>query len=70
MELSIGDVTFQKSFAKVGFDGINRVTGTFKAPKGRQFVTLLIGDVDAKSTDCDPEKMLNQLGFFYREQDQ
>ncbi len=70
MQLSIGDVTFQKSFSKVGFDGDNRVTGTFKAPKGRQFVTLLIGDIDAKANDCDPEKLLNELGFFYREADE
>ncbi len=59
-----GDATFTKSFSKVGFtESGNKHTATFRAAKGRQFVVLLLGDVDAKAQDCDLDAMLKELGY-------
>lgn len=69
MQLFDGDATFTKSFTKVAFgdDTGTRYSFGFKPQKGKQFVVMLLGEVDAKATDCDLEKMLNELGF-YRQQ--
>lgn len=69
MELLLGDASFTKSFTKVGFgESGNKYSFGFKAPRGKQFVVLLVGEADLKATDCDVEKMLNDLGFFRREE--
>lgn len=70
MNLDIGDATFCKSFTKVGFseDGSIKAATNFRPPKGQQFVTLLIGTISAKATDCDIESMLNSLGFYRRDE--
>lgn len=63
-KLHIGDATFQKRFEKVVYaDNGNRFTFGFSAPKGRKFVTLLIGDVDAKAEDADLDALLANLGY-------
>lgn len=69
MQLFDGDATFTKSFTKVAFgdDTGIRYNFGFKAQKGKQFVVMLLGEVDAKATDCDLEKMLNDLGFYRKE---
>lgn len=43
---------------------------TFKAGRGRSFLTLLIGDVGDKEHGEieDVEKVLNQLGFYRKEE--
>lgn len=67
VQLNIGDATFQKTFTKIGFTpDDDQVSVGFKPPKGRKFVVLLLGDVDAKAVYCDVEAMLNALGFYYR----
>jgi len=64
IQLFDGDATFTKSFAKVGFtDSGSKTTATFRSEKGKQFVVLLLGEVDAKATDCDLEEMLRKLGY-------
>lgn len=64
-----GDATFVKHFNKVCFtESGDRFTFGFKPSRGKQFVTLLLGEIDAKETDCDIEGMLNRLGFYRREQ--
>jgi len=67
MELCIGDFTFQGKFDKVVFAGSQRITGTFKPPKGRKFVVLLLGDVDGLETDFDAIAALDALGFVPKE---
>lgn len=65
-----GDCTFTKSFNKVCFgENGGQYTFGFKASKGKKFVALLLGEVDANSTDCDAETMLNALGFYRKGQD-
>lgn len=66
--LFIGDATFAKSFNKIsrGEDGA-QVSANFSAPKGREFVVLLIGEVEKGSPDADLNAMLNELGYFYKE---
>ena len=66
-----GDATFAKSFTKVAFDESGqKYSFGFKADKGKQFVVLLLGEVDAKATDCDLDAMLNRLGYFKQERNQ
>ncbi len=69
--LHIGDGTFASSFTKVsrGENG-DQFNASFKAPKGREFVVLLIGDVEKGTISVDVEKMLNDLGFYYREDEE
>jgi len=67
MELHIGDFTFQGKFDKIVFAGNQRITGTFKPPKGRKFVVLLLGDVDASDDDFDAITALDALGFVQKE---
>ncbi|MEG0966750.1 MAG: hypothetical protein RSG92_15380 [Pseudomonas sp.] len=67
MELSIGDFTFQDKFDKVVFAGGQRMTGTFKPPKGRKFVVLLLGDARPLDTDFDAIAALDRLGFVPKE---
>ena len=64
MELHDGDLTFTKSFTRIGFlpQG-GRVAERFSAPKGREFVVLLLGTIPSGSTEVDAIAMLEQLGF-------
>lgn len=64
-ELHAGDATFAKSFNKIsrGENGEQLTVGS-KAPKGREFVTMLLGDVEAGQAWVDIEVMLNELGFY------
>lgn len=67
-ELYAGDATFAKSFSKVSRgDNGEQLTASFSAPKGREFVVLLLGDVDKGQSWVDVEKMLNDLGFYRKE---
>lgn len=64
-DLCAGDATFAKSFQKISRgDNGAQMTAGFKAPKGREFVVLLLGDVEAGQSWVDIEKMLNDLGFY------
>lgn len=69
IQLFDGDATFTKSFARVGFTPSgNKHTATFRAAKGKQFVVLLLGEVDAKATEVDLEAMLKNIGFVRAEE--
>jgi hypothetical protein len=63
-----GDATFAKSFTKIsrGDNGAQLSAG-FKPPKGREFVVLLLGDVEKGQPWVDVEKMLNELGFYRKD---
>lgn len=64
-----GDATFVKTFTKVAFgDSGQQYSFGFKAEKGKKFVVLLLGEMDAKANDCDLDALLNRLGYFKREQ--
>lgn len=63
-----GDVVPTKNLAVVlGADG--KATASFKAPKGQQFVLLLLGveDTRAAGQKLDPVAALNALGWFTQE---
>jgi len=67
--LNIGDASFAKTFSKVSrSDDGAQLTASFKAPKGQEFVVLLLGTTEAGQSWVDVEKMLNELGFYYKEQ--
>lgn len=67
-DLHAGDATFAKSFSKISRgDNGEQITAGFNAPKGREFVVMLLGDVEKGQSWVDIEKMLNELGF-YRQQ--
>ena len=60
-----GDATFAKSFTKISRgDNGEQLSAGFKPPKGREFVVLLLGDVENGQSWVDVEKMLNDLGFY------
>lgn len=67
MDLQIGDCTFQPKFDKVTFSGQQKITGTFKPPRGQQFAVLLLGTADRRADDFDVDAALNELGYFRRE---
>jgi hypothetical protein len=68
-ELFEGDCTFATHFNKVlRSDCGAEVTAGFKAPRGREFVVLLLGDVEAGQGCVDVDKMLNELGYFKRDE--
>lgn len=70
-ELYEGDCSFAKRFNKITrSDSGEQLTGTFNAPRGREFVVLLLGDVEAGQSAVDINKMLNELGYFRREEAQ
>lgn len=64
-----GDATFAKSFTRISYSECGSFSQTlrFSAGKGRKFVTMVLGDVDAKETFADVDKMLNELGYYWRE---
>lgn len=62
-----GDATFSGSFKKISRgDNGQQMTAAFNPPKGREFVVLLLGDVEKGQSWVDVEKMLNDLGFYRR----
>lgn len=67
IELHDGDVTFQSSFKRIGFTESGAVSAGFAAPRGRQFVVLLLGTVEKGARECDPVAMLDVLGFVPKE---
>ncbi|RUG42118.1 hypothetical protein [Pseudomonas aeruginosa] len=68
MQLNDGDAAFVGSFNKTCMTESGRtLTFGFKAPPGKKFVVLLIGETDKGSDDFDCEAALNRLGFFRRE---
>lgn len=63
-----GDATFAKSFTKISRGGNGeQLSAGFKPPKGREFVVLLLGDVEKGQPWVDVEKMLNDLGFYRKD---
>lgn len=67
--LGPGDASFASNFKKVTRSdcGASYEAG-FKPPKGREFVVLLLGDAPKGSAWVDVEKMLNDLGFFRKDE--
>lgn len=65
--LEIGDCTYSKTFNKVSRgDGGAYLDVGFKAPKGEEFVSMLIGVVPAKTVEYDLQKMLKRhTGLFH-----
>jgi hypothetical protein len=65
MDCHIGDAAFAKLFRKTqrNSDGL-QISANFAPPKGKEFVVLLIGEVDAGTVYADPDVMLNALGYF------
>lgn len=63
MQLHDGDFTFQKSFSLVQTTQTGgRLTGIFKAKKGNEFVTLLVGEVKVGAS-IDLDKMMANIGL-------
>lgn len=63
-----GDATFAKSFTKISRGDCGaQFSAAFKPPKGREFVVLLLGDVEKGQSWVDVEKMLNDLGFYRKD---
>ena len=66
--LQPGDATFAKSFTKISRgDNGAQFSAAFKPPKGREFVVLLLGNVEKGQPWVDVEKMLNELGFYRKD---
>ena len=63
-----GDATFATSFTKISRGDCGaQFSAAFKPPKGREFVVLLLGDVEKGQSWVDVEKMLNDLGFYRKD---
>ncbi len=65
-ELSIGPgvIIFQKSITNVH----PTAELSYKVKKGRLFVSLLLGDVAGGTQyDTDPDKLLNALGYYRKD---
>lgn len=67
--LCAGDATFATTFRAISRSQSGDETEVnFRAQKGREFVVLLLGDVKKGQPNADIEKMLNELGFYRKEQ--
>lgn len=67
-ELYNGTVTLQDTFEMVGLrDEDMLITASFDPPPGKQFVVLLLGVTDRNNIHCEPETLLNELGYFRKE---
>jgi hypothetical protein len=67
-DLRPGDGTFAKSFVRVLRSGTgDELALTFRAPKGKEFVTLFLGAVPKGTADVDIDAMLARLGYFPKE---
>lgn len=65
MEIQIGD-TLLTTTLKVRDQPKNyNIEASFKAPKGKAFVVLLLGVAD-ETSEFSPEKALNDLGWFFQ----
>lgn len=66
-ELNAGDCTFASTFKKIVRSecGFYQETGTFRPPKGHEFIVLLLGNVKKGSVDADLVEMLAELGFVH-----
>lgn len=63
MQLHDGDFTLQKSFSLVQTTSTGgRLTGQFKAEKGNEYVTMLVGEVKV-GEQFDLDKMMAKIGL-------
>lgn len=63
MQLHDGDFTLQKTFELVQMTSTGgRLTGRFKAEKGNEYVTLLVGEVKI-GAPIDLDKMVAKIGL-------
>lgn len=72
-QLNPGDITTGRSFVKKEYhtDGRTAFQYTFKPLQKDLMVSLFLGYVSAKTPwAADPEKMLNELGFYRRDEEQ
>lgn len=62
-DLTIGDAIF------TGYMKDERAFGwrSFKAPKGKRFVLLLLGTVEKDATNFDADAALNALGWHFQD---
>jgi hypothetical protein len=64
-DIGPGAVIFQKRLTNVH----PTVDLTYKANKGKLFVSVLLGVVDdGTQYETDPDKLLNQLGYYLKEE--
>ena len=63
MPLHDGDFTFQKTFNLVETSQTGgRLTSTFKAEKGHEYITMLVGEVKI-GAPFDLDKMMAEIGL-------
>lgn len=65
IDLLDGDASFASKF-ELKIPGLS---ATFKPHKGKKFVVLMLGEVDAKADTADIEAMLGKLGFVRKSAD-
>lgn len=69
--MNVGDAVLMRSVKSDHFDkdtGRWAATYTFKAPKGKAFMFVLLGAIDTSdATQFDTEPSLNDLGWYFCE---
>lgn len=63
IDLCIGDASVAKKFTKVMRGGGRQISADFKPNPGKEFVVLLVGEVDAGAESADVDGMLRVLGY-------
>lgn len=64
MALQDGEFSVAPSFTLVQFNQSGgRFSMNYKPPKGRQFVTMLVGTIDKKETFADVDAMMRAAGW-------
>lgn len=65
--MNIGDVIQTKAVKVIIQDGAGWLS--YKLPKDKAYVFLLLGVDDIKNPTLNPEKILNALGWYFKEEE-